>query len=135
MCSVTRFCREWTNHSALLLATRHTFAELPSAYLTFEFSHAILLSYGFFLSQQRASSAVKLFPRCPFHIPVILTGYVTFLFVLHPRIGIAPSFVLMHDRFIMLFRYPSSGVELWLTGHGVIAMFFRWEWDVLVTDI
>jgi len=65
-----------------------------------------------FPSQQRGSSAVKLFARCPFHIPAILTGDLTSFIVLDPHAGIAPSFVLMRERIIMLFRYPSSGLEL-----------------------
>jgi hypothetical protein len=75
-------------------------------------SHAILLSSGFVSIAAAGSSAVKLFARCPFHIPAILTGDVTSFIVLDPHVGIAPSFVLVHDRIIMLFHYRSSGLEL-----------------------
>ena len=101
-------------------------------------SHAILLSSGFVSITAAGSSAVKLFARYPFHIPATLTGDVTFRIVLDPHVKIASSFILMHGRIIMLFPYPSSGLELWLTSHRVIAVFYKWEirlvsyWHVIV---
>ena len=121
ICYVARSCREGPILSALPLALRH----LLSADLTFEFSHAFLLSSGFVSITAAGSSAVKLFARCPFHIPAILTGHVTSFIVLDPHVGIAPSFVLVHGLFIMLFRYRSSGLEMWLTSHRVIAVFLQ----------